>query len=302
MKRTIILALFVFYGFTASSQELDCMVSVSAGQVQTVDRRVFETLRTSIFEFMNNRQWTEYKYTMDERIECSIMINVTSQVSSDRFKATIQVQSRRPVYNTSYTTVMLNILDKDFEFEYVENTPLEYAEGTFTSNLTGVLAYYAYVILGYDFDSFTPNGGTPFFEKAQSIASMAQSNRYQDGWMAFGTDRNRYWLTENLLNSRYSAIRDINYRYHRLGLDQMYEKKEKGRETIVECLESMKRVNVDRPNLYAKYIFMLSKSDELIKLFSDNSVPPMEKARAVNVLSEIDPSNSGKYQEILQNK
>jgi hypothetical protein len=301
MKRLFI-AIIVFASLGAQAQELECQVSVSSSQVQMTERRVFETLRTAIYEFMNNRQWTELKYTLDERIECSIMINVTQAVSSDRYRATIQVQSRRPIYNTSYNTVLLNILDKDLEFEYVENTPLEWTDGTFNSNLTGVLAYYAYLIIGFDFDSFQQNAGSPYFEKAQSIAAMGQSNRYQDGWMAFGTDRNRYWLTENLLNSRYSALREANYKYHRLGLDQMYEKKEKSRELILESLEALKKVNADRPNLYLKYVFMLAKSDELIKLFSDPSVSPMEKARAVNLLSEIDPSNANKYQAILQAK
>lgn len=294
-----ILPLIVLFAFvrTADAQELNCQISISSQKVQTSNHMVFQTLQTAIYEFMNNTRWTSYTYKVEERIECSIMINVTDWNGSDEFKATIQVQSRRPVFNTSYNSVLFNFLDRDFDFTYIESEPLEFQISTHTSNLMSVLAFYAYILIGLDHDSFTMMGGTPFYEKAQTIVTNAQSAK-ESGWRAFENQRNRYWMVENLMNAAYSGLRDASYKYHRLGLDVMYDKAEQGRNNITLALEALRKVNRERPGLFMLNMFLTAKVDELVNIFT--GAPPNEKAKAVNLLKEIDPSNASKYDKIMQ--
>lgn len=300
MKNTFhILALTVGMILSSAvfSQELNCQISISSQKVQTSNHTIFQTLQTSVYEFMNNRKWTTYTYKVEERIECSILINVTNWNGSDEFKATIQVQSRRPVYNTSYNTVLLNYMDKDCDFTYIENEPLDFQITAHTSNLVSVLAYYAYIIIGLDQDSYGMLGGTQFFEKAQTVSGNAQSAK-EKGWKAFESMRNRYWLVENLMNASNSSIREASYTYHRFGLDMMYDKIEQGRASITTSLETIRKLNREKPNLFILGLFMTTKVDELVNIFTQ--APPNEKAKAVNLLKEIDPSNASRYDKIMQ--
>ena len=221
MRKIIILLIVFLASIRSYSQELDCQVSVTAPQISGSDKRIFETLQTAIYEFMNNRKWSSYNFRMEERIECTMLITVTDRMAPDDFKGTINLVLRRPIYNSAYNSILLNWIDKDFQFHYVEYQPLNYAENTFTANLTSVLAYYANIFLGLYFDSFSDNGGNPFFDKAQSIVNTAQ-NAQETGWKGFESQKNRFWLVENYLNPAYSNLRDFSYRFHRLGLDQMY--------------------------------------------------------------------------------
>jgi len=298
MRKYIIVLLLVL-SFRGFAQELNCMVQVTTPQIQTSDRRVFETLQTAIREFMNDRKWTNYSYKYEERIECSILINVSERPSTSQFKASIQIQSRRPIFNTSYNSVMLNYIDKQFEFEYEEYEPLDFDPTTYTSNLTSVLAFYAYFIIGLDFDSYSLYGGTPFFEKAQTIINNAQ-NAPVKGWKAFESRKNRYWLIENVLNQRYSGIRECLYKYHRLGLDLMYDNKEKGRAPITEGLKLLQQAHREKPGLFFLSVFFLAKRDELVSIYKEGS--PMDKPEVVKILSELDPSNSSKYRKIQEVK
>lgn len=279
------------------SQELQCMVQISTPGMSETDRQIMQTLQSSIYEFMNQRNWTEYQYKTEERIEASILITISEKVGGDEYRGTIQVQSRRPIYNTSYDSPILNHNDRDFQFRYVENQPLEYADNNFTSNLTSVLAFYAYVIIGFDFDTFTPMGGTPYFERAQSIVNLAQ-NAPERGWKSFEGQRNRYWLMENIFNSQFSGIRQALYTYHRTGFDRMTENMDMARADVLAALEILQRVHRQRPGSYLMSILMTTKGDELVHLFSD--APAMEKNQVVQILSEIDPANSAKYRRINQ--
>lgn len=282
------------------AQELNCQVQLNHQQIQGTNTQVFQTLQAAIYEFMNNRTWTDHAYNNDERIECSIMINLTEQIGSNRFVGTISVQSRRPVYNTAYNTVLLNYQEKkgDFRFEYIENEPLEFNENTHTSNLTSVLAFYAYIILGLDYDTFSEEGGTSYFQKAQKIVTNAQSTS-EPGWKPYESLKNRYWLAEDLLNDVYNPIRRCLYRYHRLGLDRMSDKLEAGRAEIAESLRLLQRVHRAKPSSFLMNLFFTAKSDEIVNIFSGSN-SPMEKTKVANALKEIDVANSNKYDKITQ--
>jgi len=281
------------------AQELRCNISISATKIQGANKTVFETMQSDLYEFMNNRKWTEHTYSMDERIECSFFISLDEQISSDEFKGSIQVQLRRPVYSSSYETILLNVKDNDFHAKYVEYQTLEYNETSNKDNLTNILAYYAYIILGMDYDSFSPEGGTEFFQKAQAIVNNSQNAR-EKGWKSFESERNRYWLVENILNKTYSGFRSTTYQYHRQGLDVMSDKAPEGRAVIAESLKSIQKVFRARPSLYILQVFFDAKSDELVNIFSKSF--PDEKNRVSVLLNECDPSNGSKYEKILKSE
>lgn len=278
-------------------QELNCTVKVITAQLQVADPKIFQTLQKSIFEFMNNRKWTNDNFTAAERIDCSILINITQELSTDKFAAQITVQSNRPVHSAGYNSTLLKWADKDFQFQYAEYQPLEFSETTFGSNLTSVLSYYAYIIIGLDYDSFSPSGGTPHYQKAQNIVNAAQSSS-ESGWKSYEAIRNRYWLVNNLLNSKFEDMRTVIYKYHREGLDRMFENVELGRKSITESLNLMNKVNEDSPNSMIMQVYLQGKSDELINIYS--KATPQEKSTAVQILSKLDASNSSKYQGIMK--
>lgn len=279
------------------SQEFNCSITVSTPQIQGTDRNIYQTLQTSLYEFVNQRKWTNYNFRIEERIECTMMITIQDRISTDEFKGTINVQLRRPVYKTGYNSVLLNYIDRDFKFNYVEHQTLEFQDNAHTSNLTSVVAFYCYIMLGLDFDSFSPNGGTPFYEKAQAVVNAAQ-NAPERGWKGFESLKNRYWLVENLLNSSYAPIRQFLYAYHRKGLDQMSDNLEMGRSEITQSLDFLLKASREKPGLFLLQLMMDAKADEFVNIYSQAS--PMDKTKAVNNLKEIDPGNGQKYQKILQ--
>lgn len=282
---------------SAFAQELRCNISISATKIQGANKTMFETMQSDLYEFMNNRKWTDNKFAMDERINCNIFINLDQQISSDEFSGSIQVQLRRPVFGSSYETILLNIKDNDFRAKYVEYQTLEFNETSNKDNLTNILAYYAYIVLGMDYDSFSPMGGTEFFQKAQTIVNNSQ-NAVEKGWKAFESERNRYWLVENILNKTYSGFRTCTYQYNRQGLDLMAEKPEEGRAVIAESLKAIKKVFLARPSLYILQVFFDAKSDELVNIFSKSFSD--EQNRVSVILNEVDPSNGTKYEKILK--
>jgi len=299
MKKILIITLGLFFiSFAISGQELRCNVQVNSSQIQGTNKQVFQTLQTAIYEFMNNTAWTNHVYSNEERIECNILINLQNH-SGDEFTGNIQVQSRRPVFNTSYNTTVLNYKDDKLKFNYVEFEPLEFSVNEHRSNLTSVLAYYAYLIIGLDYDTFSMLGGTEYFQKAERIVNNAQ-NAQENGWKAFESRKNRYWLIENILNDRYSGVREFLYRYHRLGLDIMESKEAVGRAEIVESLELLQKVYRQKPDPYLFFYELIigTKSDELINVFSESFMA--EADRAYNILVEIDPTNTDKYKKIKQ--
>jgi hypothetical protein len=297
MIRKLIVFLIICTPALSRAQEFMCQVSVNSPQVEGTDKKVYQTLQSELYEFVNNRKWTNYVYKTEERIECSMMITITDRPTTDQFKAKVNVILQRPVYKTSYNTNLLNLVDKDFDFTYVEYQPLEFSEDQYTSNITSLVAYYVYIMLGIDADSFTKDGGTAYFEKARAVVNAAQ-NAPQKGWKAFESQKNRFWLVDNLMNNTYSLFRDGMYSYHRLGLDLMSENMDLGRSGINDCLEDIQRVNREKSGLYVVQLFIDAKRDELINVYSQAS--PMDKTKAVNILKEIDPANSSKYQQIMQ--
>ena len=281
------------------SQELLCNVRVNSSQIQTSDRKVFQTMQTEIYEFINNRIWTTSNFQNEERIECTFVINVSKKISSDEYEASLQIQSTRPVYGTSFKTPLFNYLDNNFRFKYLEYQSLEFSESTHMSNLTSVLAFYVNIILGLDFASFSEYGGNEYFSIAQRIVNNAQ-NTPEPGWKAFESDKNRYWLVNDLLDQRYEDFHTSFYRYHRLGLDFLGEEPDDARFEITESIEGLKSIYRNNSSAFILKIFFDAKTDEIVNIYSEAF--PNEKARIVKTLLEIDPSNSTKYQLITQEK
>lgn len=296
MRKSFLYLIILFLSGQLFSQELNCKIQVLSQSIQGTDKRVFETLQTAIYEFMNNRKWTSESFKTEERIDCSILINITDRVSIDEFRGTLQIQSRRPIFKASYNSVLMNYNDNDIQFKYLENQPLEFSENSNVSNLTSTLAFYAYMIIGLDYDTFSSNGGSSYLQKALTVVNNAQSSD-QKGWKAFDSDKNRYWLINNMLDAIYIPLRECMYSYHRLGLDLMADNKEGGRAVILESLESLKKVHQSKALSFNMQVFFNAKSDEIINIFS--AAFSDEKSRAVNLLNEIDPTNSNKYQKIL---
>ncbi|MCX6330642.1 MAG: DUF4835 family protein [Bacteroidia bacterium] len=298
LKYLFLTALVIIPG-SLFSQELNCNVQISAQQIQGSNRQVFENMQRDVYEFMNNTVWTNHVYTYSERIECNYLINLTDQLSADEFTGTIQIQLKRPVYNTTYNSTILNFVDNNFKFRYVEFQPLEFDPSTYRSNLVSVLAYYTYIILGFDYDSFSPDGGTEYFQMAEKIVSNAQ-NAPETGWKPYdgSRNRNRYWLVKNALDKGYEGVRQFTYEYYMNGLDKMESKTSEARTNIVESLKLVQEVYRKKPDpfMYLVQIIIDAKSDELVNIFSESF--PEEKSRVVEILNEIDPANKTKYGKI----
>jgi hypothetical protein len=295
--------LFFFFVLFALSnllnaQELNCTVKVLSPAIQGTERSVFETLETAVKEFMNNTRWTNDNYKQDEKIECNITINVTKRISVDEFEANIIVQSRRPVYKSSYNTNLINYQDNDFTFKYTPFQPFEFNENTFINNLTSTLGYYAFIFIGLDYDTFSPEGGTPYYQKAQTIVNNAQ-NVPDKGWKAFEGSKNRYWLAENLANANFKGVRSCLYNYHRMGLDMMTNDVEIARKNIADALEGLLKVHNMQMGSFLMQVFFLAKADEVVNIFS--IATPELKSKLVPVLNTIDPGNVTKYEKLRAN-
>jgi hypothetical protein len=295
----VLLTLLVLIPAIIYSQELNCNVQVSAQKIQGSNRQVFENMQRDIFEFMNNTVWTNSVFSYTERIDCNIIINLTDQISSDEFTGTIQIQLKRPVYNTTYNSTMLNFVDNSFRFRYVEFQPLEFDPTTHRTNLISVLAYYAYMILGFDYDSFSPLGGTEYFQIAERIVTNAQ-NAPESGWKPYdgSRNRNRYWLVKNVLDKEYEGVRRFIYEYHFNGLDRMESRISEARASMVESLKLIQDVYRKKPDpfMYLVQIVIEAKSEEMVNIFTESF--PEEKSRVIEILTEIDPANKSKYAKI----
>ncbi len=303
MKRVAGIFMLLSLFALAEAQELKCNVQVVSQQIQGTNKQVFETLQNAIFEFMNNKAWTNHVYGNEERIECNLLFNIQEQLSADEFRGTLQVQSRRPVFNSNYNTVMLNYMDNDIQFRYIEFEPLEFDPTSHISNLTSILAYYAYIILGLDYDSFGFDGGTSYFQAAEKIVDNAQ-NVPEKGWKPFDntSHKNRYWLVKDLLDTDYAPVREFIYRYHRVGLDMMDSKAVEARAGIATDMELLQGVYRKKPDpfMHPMHVLFDAKADEFVNVFSESF--PEERARVSSILNEIDQANSAKYKVIMENK
>ena len=290
---TLILAVFTS---SSTAQELNCTVQVIAPQIANVEASVFESLEDGIRGFMNGRRWTNDNFEFDELIECTMQITITESIGNTRFSGSIQVQSNRPVYNSDYKTPMLFVIDGDFEFVWINGASILFNPGQHRDNLSSILAYYAYMILGLDYDSFGLEAGSEYFLKAQTIVANAQNSGGQ-GWLAGQGKQNRYWLIENLLSQTFRPLRLCMYNYHRKGFDLLESDLEGARLNIADALIEMRSTNRIRPGSFNLQVFFLAKSDEIIKLFSP--APEAERVRLLPVLKQMDPGNISQYDEAL---
>jgi hypothetical protein len=291
--------LLILLSLRSEAQELNCNVQISAQMIQGSNREIFNNMQRDIYEFMNNTIWTNNVFSYSERIDCNILINLTDQLSGDEFKGTIQIQLRRPIFNTTYNSTILNFVDNNFQFRYVEYQTLEFDPTTHRYNLISVLAYYTYMILGFDYDTFSPLGGTEFFQMAEKIVTNAQ-NAPEPGWKPFdgSRNRNRYWLVKNVLNREYENVRIFNYEYYMRGMDLMESRIGEARMNIAESLKLLQEVFRKRPDpyMYLLQIVVDAKSDELINIYT--GAYPEERSRVLLILNEIDPANKAKYERM----
>lgn len=281
-------------------QELDCSVRVEAIKAQNIEPRVFRTLETAVFEFMNGRKWTNEKFMPNERIKCSIIINITESPTEGDYRANFIIQSGRPVYKSGYNTPVFSHNDKECDFEYFEFQQLDYIVNGYTNNLTALLAFYAYIIIGYDFATFSQNGGEPYFLMAKGVLdAVPQSarSRYK-GWNAFDGNRNRFYLMDGLLNPRYKVFNQVLYAYHFSGLDRFHSDPNTGREAIKAAVKSLEELNTDNPNNMLLRLFFVAKNDELKNIFGGAPMP--DRGPMVDLLSKLDPLNAEKYRDMLK--
>lgn len=305
VRKLIVSASLILIMYLPSiAQELQARVSVNGSQVgSNVDRKVFQSLQGSLQTFLNNRKWTDDSYQQNEKINCNFLLNI-SNADNNVFTATLTVQAARPVYNSTYVTPLINFQDEGLVFKYVEYQPMEFNEnrvsGTdgLASNLTATLAFYVYIILGLDYNSFTLRGGDPYFQRAQNIVNNAPDGREIIGWKAFDGQRNRYWLMENLTDSKYALVHDAMYNYYRLGLDNMYEHENDARAAVLDAVMQFNTLNNDQQNSMIIPFFFQGKSSEIVKIFK--KARPDERQRVQEIMSRLDISNANLYKQELK--
>jgi hypothetical protein len=290
--RLLLMGCFLGFSATLAAQELNCKITVNTPKLQQADPKVMKNLETAMGEFMNNRRWTEDVFDAQERISCQIAVNIKEELSATAFKADFQLIASRPIYGTSYSTVLFTLQDKDISFEYKEFEVLDYADGVFRSNLTSVLAFYAYMIIGMDYATFSQNGGNEYFQKAQDVQKVVP-NGLEKGWESLGGQRNRYWFVENVLSPRSSDMITALYEYHRLGLDLMATNPTSARKVVLSALEKMVAFNAGYPNTMLKQVVVDGKSDEILQIFLGGD--PTEKLKVYNLMVKLDAANSSKY-------
>ncbi len=300
----------IFFAITLAplhlcAEELQAKVTVLAARVNTtVDRKIFTTLQTQLNNLMNNRKWGNDVFKPNEKIQCSFILNIESIIETNLYKASLTIQAARPVFNASYQAAMVNYVDQEVTFKYVEFQPIEFNENRVqgtdagAANLTAIFAFYAYTILGLDYDSFAPKTGESYFRKAQNIVNNAPEGKSISGWRVFDGLRNRYWLNENMINSRYNILHDIIYTYYRSGLDKMIENENEARTNMLQALTQLSAFNRENPNTMMLQFFMQGKSTELIGVFKKGTMD--EKTKATEILAALDVVNASKYKQELQ--
>jgi len=286
--------LLVMVGFSANAQELNCTVKINYERITDANTQVFKVLERSLTDFVNNTRWTSRDFERDERIECTMYINV-SAYDSNSFTSTIQVQSSRPVYNSSYSSPVLNFNDKDFSFRYTEGETLYYNPNSFDSNLISGVAFYANMIIGMDADTFEKSSGTEYFEVAQNIAALSAGKGYK-GWTLQDGNQNRYALVTDMLASTFIPFRDAMYEYHYLALDKMADDQKLAKEKVIASVKTLAKVQAVRPNAFLTRVFFDAKSDEIVSMFSGG--PAMSVAELVENLNKLSPLNAAKWNQI----
>lgn len=297
MARRIILFFLLFLSLAASTwaQDLNAQVQILSPQVQATNKRAFDVLQQAISDFLNNKKWSESTILPEERIDCSVVITVKEWDGSSNYKAEAQLISTRPIYNSTYNSTVLSASDRNFDFSYNEGEPLDFSDQQYIGNLTSLLAYYAYIIVGLDADTFSQDGGTPYFTLAQRVVNNAQTANFS-GWKSIEGLNNRFWIISNILDKNFQPLRDFSYQYHLSILDKMAENQTMPRKNLLDLLPLLKRV--DRMVQGATYnqLFFSAKSDEFVGIISGLQGP--DRIKAVNLLSEVDPANINKYETL----
>jgi hypothetical protein len=298
MRSVPIYIALLLLGFAAKAQDLNARITVLAPKIQTTNKRIFQSLETAMKDFLNGHKWLADPVLPQEKIDCNFVLNVTAWDGGSNFSGELQVQSSRPIFNSNYNTTLLSVNDKDFDFIYTEGQTIDYSDQSFQSNLSSVMAYYAYIIAGFDYDTFSRFGGSGYFNLAQNVVTNAQTSSYK-GWKAFDDNTNRYWLIENLNNKTYAPLRSFMYDYHRNGLDIMADNAGKGRKAISALLPILPQLDRQRLGAMFPLVFFTAKCDELVSLYAH--VDPQERLQAMNTLTQADPANGIKYQELQKN-
>lgn len=297
MRYSILFIIVFFSAHLCQAQELNCVVSINANQIQTSDRGIFREMKTSIEQFMNGRKWTNDTFKPHEKISCSILITVMRMPSIGNFVASVQIQSARPVYNSNYSSLIFNFADREWEFEYVESQPLEFNDNSYTTNLTSMLAFYAYMITAIDYDSFSELGGSTYYQKAQQVVMNAQQAG-RAGWSQSG-NRNRYQLIDGYINSQSTDLRKSYYSYHRLGLDQYEQDPDNARATILKGLKDIKKIRDINPSSILVISFFDAKSKEIANIFSTGNI--QTRREAYDLITLMDPTNRSTYAKMIEN-
>ena len=299
MKKLLsICILLVTLSGAANAQELNATVKVTAQKITNMDPSIFKALETSIKQFLNNTRWTSDVFSAEERIECNFLINILDAPSSDYFQAEITVGSRRPVYGSAFYCTMLNHKDEQFNFNYVPFQSMEFSETSFLNNLTSVLSFYAYMIIAIDYDSFSPDGGSPYFNKARQIVQNAQQSS-EGGWKSFDkAGRNRFTFSEDILNPAFKNYRVFLYKYHREGFDNFYTDFQNSRRKAIEALMGIEEIFKQKPNSFLLQIFFNSKRDEAINMLRD--APKVETTNLVQVMRKVDGAYASRWDEIMK--
>ncbi len=297
MKKLCLFLLICLTGLTATAQDLNARVEVLSPKIATTNKRIFVTLQNAMRDFLNGRKWSADAIQPQEKIDCNFILTITAWDNSTTFSGELQVQSTRPVYNASYNSPVFSVNDRDFDFTYTEGQTIDFNNQNFQSNLASVMAFYAYMILAFDYDSFSKFGGTPYYANAQTVVINAQSSSYK-GWKAFDNNTNRYWLSENTINRTYIPLREFLYIYHRQGLDLMADNAVKARANIAAALPVLTQLDRVRVGATLPTLFFLAKRSELVSLFAQAS--PQQRTQAMNILSQADPANGNLYKALQQ--
>ncbi len=287
-----------------SAQEIAAKVSIQHARIQNADPNLFKTMERAVSDFINTRKWTADEYGPSERIEVSVMMNITKRLDAndDIYEAHLNIQAARPVFNTGYATPTVNFVDRDVQFKYSQFNPLQFDDNRVTggdalsSNLTAVLAYYTYLILGLDYESFQKDGGTPFYKKAQNIVLNAPEHSTIVGWKAAAGARNRFWITDQMLNPRFAAFHTYWYSYHREGMDNLYIKPEEAREKILAGIPELTKLARENPASVLLQFFFSAKADEYLRILG--SMPRESRATYAAALMSLDVPNTRKYEAL----
>jgi Domain of unknown function (DUF4835) len=302
-KKFLISLVFIVFSFAMRGQEIQARLSVIVSKVSSqVDKKIFQTLQTSLTNFLNNRRWTNDVFQPGERIQCNFLLTIDEDRGNNVFKGKLTAQAARPIYNTNYDSPIMNFLDENVTFRYVEFQPIEFNENRvqgndpLAANIMAVLAFYVNIIIGLDYDSFSLRGGDAYFQKAWNIVNNAPENGDINGWKSYEGLRNRYWLAENFNNNRFALIHDALYSYYRSGMDIFYENEDAGRAGILNCLNFLNTINNENPNSMALQFFFQGKSNEFVKVFSKGNSE--QKNRARELLTKLDITNTIAYKEL----